>query len=570
MIITDYRKIDYIVKKLNKLTNSDARYKIVKVGKAKWTNINTKVEQTVNKVYFLGKPSSCRPLIINRIELFEIIDGVQHDYAEYRMNELYTHVNIYNGYENHSFNIKGDGKLIPKKCRMVIEGQEFCNPITLNHVYEGNDKDIANLLRVTLMSQNTDDGYGSNPSVDNCCMDKKVASTTGAVLLPNMNSPIELLLGQPASELRQLSPIEFNKRLRDIVDIKDDELYAKRKYDNHYEKMSKDLYDDNRGCFSNYYPVFTAKQIKDMHIEIPKDYYDLGVYGLGSAGSAILDQLSRSNWLNTIYLCDFDTVEEKNLINQWYNNTLTGTTKTYACKKILEYRQRNIEHGQSTQFFINSDNSKFQVTDFKTKEFKYVVSGFDSIQVRQEFFDEIAKGNIEARYLIDCRYLDLACSIYFVDLQNPEEVEFYKANLDADAELLEKRKDEVLTPEEFHDWVTRKGYYRSGCYSFRKNELKEEQRYGTCVPRIEADCPCASDTCREYLYDLYLKSLPNSDIKKSDASCIKYNYIDIYQYVGAIVFGAIRAIEHDTKKPFTLCEAQTDVKGMPNYMIVKE
>lgn len=568
MIITDYRKIDYIVRQLNKLSNSYAKFKIVKVGKSKWTNINTKKEQTVSKIYFLGKPSSCRPIIINRIELVDIDTG---EFDTYKFNELYTHVNIYEGCEHLSFDIKGDGGLIPKNCRMEIEGQEFCNPITLNHIYEGNEKDIANLLRVTLMSQNTDDGYGSNPSVFNDYMDKKVASGTGVVMLPDRYSPLELILGSPSHELRNLSPMEFNKRLRTLVSIEDDMVYAKNRWDSYYERVKKIDYEKNIKDYSKYYPVFTADYIKSMNIEIPRDYYNLGVYGLGSAGTAILDQLSRSNWLETIYICDYDIVEDKNLINQWYTSDQVNNTKTSASLTILKKRQRSLLEGISTEFYIARDNCKFQETELTTKEFKYVVSGFDSLATRKEFLDNILDGKIVAEYLIDCRYLDLACSIYIVDLNNLEEIEFYKANLEADAELMAIRENEQLTEDEFHDWVVRKGYYRSGCFDLRSKYLNvPPTETGFCPPRNNGNCSCASEECKKFLYESYLKSLPNPMIKKSDASCIKYNYIDIYQYVGAIVFGAIRQIEHGNKKPFTLCEAQTDIKGMPNYMIVKE
>ena len=569
MIITDYRKIDYIVRQLNKLSNSDAKFKIVKVGKSKWTNINTKKEQTVNKIYFLGKPSSCRPVIINKIY---IVDKPTGECDTYELNEFYTHVNIFDGTEHFTFDIKGNGRLIPKECRLEIEGQEFCNPITLNHIYEGNDKDIANLLRVTLISQNTDDGYGSNPSVFNDYMDRKVASDIGVVMLPDKYSPLELILGSPSNELRNLSPMKFNERLRTLVSIGDDMVYAKNRWNSYYEEIEKKQYDKDKKNYSTYYPVFTADYIKSMNIEIPRDYYNLGVYGLGSAGTAILDQLSRSNWLETIYLCDFDKVEDKNLINQWYNNTQINSYKTSASLTLLKQRQRTLINGESVQFYVSRDDSRFEYTDLSTKEFKYVVSGFDSLATRKAFLDNILDGKIVAEYLIDCRYLDLACSVYIVDLNNLEEIEFYKANLEADAELMASRENEQLTEDEFHDWVVRKGYYRSDCYELRSKYLNVPlTETGFCQPRNnDGNCSCASEECKKFLYESYLKSLPNPMIKKSDASCIKYNYIDIYQYVGAIVFGAIRQIEHGNKKPFTLCEAQTDVKGMPNYMIVKE
>ena len=567
MIIKDYRKIERLVNALNKLANDSEKFKFVKVGKAKWANINTKRVQTVDKVYFFAKPSCSRPIIIDEIH---VIDKDTNCGDTYYITDYFYHVNIYDGYDDYSIEVHGNGKLIPKNCKVLIKGQEFCNPITMNHIYEGNDRDMANLLRVTLMSQNTDDGYGTNPSVNNGYLDETVTSSC-CRLTPDVNSPIELLLGKTSHDIRELDPIEFNRLLRDLADTPPDYLWAKQKSLSYYQLILKSEYEANKDQYSTYYPVFTHEMIKRMKIEVPRDMYDIGVYGLGSAGTAILDQLARSNWLKTIYLCDFDIVEDKNLINQWYYNTQISLSKASACENLLKKLERGI--GDGVSFYIKKDTAQFQDTDLSIKEFKYVVSGFDSLQVRQEFFDKIQDKTIEARYLIDCRYLDLACSIYFIDLENPEEVEFYKANLEADAELMRQAKlKEIMTFDEFVEWVDRKGYFNSNCFNLKYRLLNVPRGdSGICPCKVSGESDfCKDDGCKKFLYDAYVKSLPNDKISKNDASCVKYNYIDIYKYVGAIIFGAVRNIEHGIKKPFTLCEAQTDVHGLPNYMIVKE
>lgn len=562
MVITDYKQIERMFKKLNTYSKrKEEKFKFIKVGTAKWTNINTKQEQRVDKVYFYAFRSSCRPWIVNQIKITNV---ETNESTVYRINDMYTLVNILNDTYTNTYTIYGDGKSLPKVGELVISGQEFCNPLSANHLFEGDEKDMAGLLKVTLMSQNVDDGYGSNPSVQNGYIDYCVRVENGYKMFPDRNTALELLLAKTTHELRNLPPNTFNAKLRELVDIPEDCLYAKPLRETKYMLVNAQFYKDHKADYSSYYPVFTYKAIQNMNIKIPRDHYELGVYGLGSAGTAILDQTARSNWLESIYLCDFDRVEAKNLINQWYTNDDISIEKATASKWKLEKYERAIKGGQETKFYIDVSNAKFQDTKLDTKEFKYVVSGFDSIEVRQEFFNNILDGKIKAKYLIDCRYLDLACSVYFIDLDNTEEVEFYKANLEADAELIKAKKDEVLTFEEFDGWVARKDYYARKCIELRMDILSSTT-IGCCPSHV-----CASEECKKHLYDLYLKSLPNSKIKKSDASCIKYNYIDIYKYVGAIVFGAMRRIENGQPKPFSLVEAETDVKGLPNYMVVKE
>ena len=83
---------------------------------------------------------------------------------------------------------------------------------------------------------------------------------------------------------------------------------------------------------------------------------------------------------------------------------------------------------------------------------------------------------------------------------------------------------------------------------------------------------CGSGECKEHLYNEYLKAFENNPncLSEEENTCLKQNLIDIYKYVGTIVMGAIRCIEHNEPKPFTHIEAETNVNGLPAYMIVKE
>lgn len=567
-VIRDKREVrkicNAIVKCLKDEKNSSAEARLIKVGTAKWTNGLTKKAQNVEDIYILGFKSSGRPLIINNLSIFSDAND------KYIINDRFSHVNMSSFSETRLYHLVGDGKILPSDFNIQFEGQEFCNPITALHILETEEKDIATLLKVTLSSQNYDDAYSSYDSVENGYVDLAVSNSYGGYFLKNNASPIELILGEGSSTLTSIDAYDLNKRLRELVSLKKDEVWAKKKNEIKYKKIKKASLRKFKELYSDYYPAFDYKAIQKMEIEIPKDKYDLGVYGLGSAGTAILDQVCRSNWIKSIYMCDFDAVEPKNMINQWYDKNDVGKTKTLASSERIKELSRLGTGVIPTNFYVTHDTDLFQNTDLESKSFKYVISGFDSIKARMEFLNAILDGKIEAKYLIDCRYLDLACSIYMIDLENLEEIEFYKANLEADAELIKIRNEkEKLTKEEFADWFRRKGFFYSGCMRCREEILKETDVVGTCRPRFDDIVDCGSNECVDYLYELYLASCPNPKISRTDASCVKYNYIDIYKYVGAIVFGAFRNIENNNEKPFALVEAETDVKGLPSCMVVR-
>lgn len=529
-------------------------YKLVHVKSATWANVITKNMQTIKDLWVLGWASASSPIILTEF----VING-----ERYSITDKFWHANFSSSYEEKYANVTTSGKVIPKNCDIYFKGQLFCNPLTANHVYEGNTKDIAQLLKVTMMSQNLDDAYMGVHSVDNSRTDEVVTCSKFNIRLGLDSSPIELLLGMSSRAIRSKVPLEINDLLRSVNSISENEVFAKCLNESGYKIYSKEYYERYRFLFSDYYPIFTYDDIKNMDIEVPKDFFDIGVYGLGSAGTAILDQVCRSNWFETIYLCDFDRVETKNLRNQWYANCDMGSYKVDASERIISSLERDMSEGISTAFTVRKDYRKFQETELGNKKFKYVVSGFDSIDTRLQFLDNILDGKIEAKYLIDCRYLDLGCSIYIIDIDNTEELEFYKENLKADGELIKERiSKNSLSKEEFVQWFDLHGLFECGCTSFRQKTLRDDEPCSICG--------CRSEACVNFLYEKYLKSLPNEAIDRNSGSCLKYNFIDIYKYVGAIVFGAIRNIENGERKPFTAIEAQTDVKGLPNYMVVKE
>lgn len=554
----EVRKMFTLVQKLLDKYPTDRNLKLLKVGTVEWENRITKKIEKVDDIWVLGLRSSSRPIIVTAIEI-----ETPTKHAVWRLTDRIHHANLsYDiGYRQIA-NFKGVKiRGLEKDFELTLKGQEFCNPLTALHVLE--TEHAENLIKGHLMEQNFDDAYMEVYSVSNASTDEPIrCQKTGKYILPSA-SPLELILKMDAIELNNLDNLELNERLTEMLRIKKDEFYVKLKSNSGYmlvDNFNRSYYKKN---YSELYPIFSYEDIKNLKIEVPKKQFDIGVYGLGSAGTAILDQLCRSNWIKTFYLCDFDSIERKNMRNQWYIRKQNYSNKVDASVEIIEQlgvsEERNI---------IRFDRRKFQDTKLDDKVFKYLVSGFDSIEARLDFLKEIKDGKLVADYLIDCRYLDLACSIYFIDLNNKEELEFYEANLIEDGELLKKKLEkETLSLEDFCEWFRRKDGFKSECEYIRDNYFG---RSGTCEPRIIESChSCGSEQCQKYLYGLYKASLPNPRITIHENSCIKYNLIDIYKFVGSIVFGAVRKIENDEEKPFSLVEAQTDINGLPNLMKVR-
>lgn len=552
MKITDRKIVRKIYHKVKKAIDEQYKsHKLVYVGTAKWTNALTKQEEKVSGIYILGFESSWKPVIINRITLRD-----NEDTTEYVMNDWLCHTNICDEESSYRMLLMIDGKAY----EATLYGQNFCNPLTADHVFNGDEEDTKGMIRVNLISQNFNDPYCTPRSVQNSEFDKILEYD-----ITRNNSPIEMLTGYPAYRLNQLEQTELNEMFRRLLEINEKEIYTKPKYENAYVKIDKNEYRRNRDKYSNYYPAYNYNQIQALGLELPKENYDIGMFGLGSAGTAILDQLCRSNWIKKVYLCDFDTVENKNLINQWYTNNDITDNKAYACAKKLQSMARTINN-IATSFEYKVDQMRFEDTKYKERKFKYVVSGFDSIAARELLFNEVKNNELETQYLIDCRYLDLAGSVYIIDTSDKDQMDFYEQNLLADKELLEQKLEKAkMNKDQFHEWF-RKMKEEYSCGYLIREYFRDQQ------DEITNNCcnhSCRELDCEEEFYKAYLESYPNKKIH-SENTCVKQNYIDIYKYIGAIVFGTIRKIEDEQPKPFTLLEAQTDVKGLPNYMIVKE
>ena len=565
MLITkeqDEKKVRKIFHKVAKaISKQTDKYKLLYIGCAKWTNEPTYREELVNGLYILGEQSSNKPILVTKIDMFDADNNMN----EYVMNEYLTHTNISSEPTTKELLLCINGKAY----RIVLTGQRFCNPLTSYHVLEGVDDDTRTLVKANLISQNFDDAYSTPCMMSNSSKDRMMERD-----ITRRNSTIEMLTNTPGWELSNYDASKLMTLTETLRNLDKESIMAKKKEDTTYKKIPKAYYREFREAFSDYYPAYTKEMVDKLNIEIPKEQYDIGIYGLGSAGTAILDQVCRSNWIKTIYLCDFDNVEAKNINNQWYTKEDAGLEKTYASYNKIRNFNRTIGDNR-IEFTIKYDSKKFEETDYKNKVFKYVVSGFDSIKVRQAFFKEIKSGNIETQYLIDCRYLDLAGSVYIVDTSNKEEMNFYEANLNADAELLNEKEEnekektkKIKSIEELKDWLKNRRAFIDNCGFIKRNYFQGD---------VECGGTCGDEECIKCYYEAYKKYYPVKGIDfdeeeplERENTCVKFNYIDIYKYVGAIVFGAMRRIQNNLTKPFTLIEAQTDVNGLPGYMLVKE
>ncbi len=508
-----------IIEEINE-SNKDI-LRIVHIDKTNWTNVITKRRQTVRDLFFLGyKNNSCNPICLNEITYKD---------KTYKLHGFLSHVNL-SKIESGYINVKtGEVK---------VSYQNFCNPVTSHHVYT--NPNIDKILKGQLMGQNSDSPYQHVDNVINEGYDYAIRRSDGKWLTCR-TSPVELITRQtPENILNVIGDCKFPSNKN--------ELAVKYKNDNKYRIVSKSIYESEKNEISDYYPVITYEDCKDLLNNIPKQDVDFTVIGLGSAGTGILDQVARSKYFNSYLLIDFDTVEPKNLRNQWYTSGKINRSKIEASSDIMYAINKNTK--------IICKNKCFQDSNLNYYKSKYVVSGFDNLDCRMELLEKSLR-DFEVRYLIDLRYLDYSCSIYFIDLANKCQVKYYRNLLEADIEAFQDKVKYVKTREELDSYWESKGYYHNHC--------KE-----ACIRFFGSrDCPicaCRNNDCKSYLWQEFEKHQPKIELEE-ESSCVRENFIDIYKYSSSFVFSAIREIENGNNKPFTHIEAQTEV--IPSHIIVK-
>lgn len=243
------------------------------------------------------------------------------------------------------------------------------------------------------------------------------------------SNPIELITGMSNMDSNSLSMVKFKQY------IQEEGYYIKLKKERYY-RFVKDLPLDEE--ISSYYPIFTTEELRKIVGEIPRNHFDVGVFGCGSANSGIIYQLSRCNMFNKFLLLDFDSVELKNIRNQIYTRNSNRTRKTYSMGNYIlatettPNRTRIVEHV----------DDRVENKNFITYEFDYLLVGFDNIEAREVVLNKIKSGEIKTKYLVDTRYQGLTSSLYFIDVNKDEQLKFYEEQLLEDKKLLENKTEE--------------------------------------------------------------------------------------------------------------------------------
>lgn len=533
--------MDEIAKEINEEYKD--QYKLVYVDKTYWNNCITKRKGEVRNLYFLGiNNRGGRPYIITRLK----VDG-----NEYVLNETINHTNVTS---SHGF----IQSFVLNKKHVALFGHEFCNPITPHHIY--NNPNIDKILKGQLMGQNGNSPMCNVVHVFNNEIDYVIKRHNGRVLKANA-SPFELITRLSVENV----PTNVNELANVLSDLRlpkdDSEIMVKFREKTEYVTIEQSDLEKVNHKLSRYYPIIEYNEIENIVDNIPKAEMDFTVIGLGSAGTGVLDQVARSTYFKNYFLIDFDTVEKKNLRNQWYTYGHRGCYKTNSCRGLMQHITNVTPH---------TFNGKFQNAMLDRYKSKYVVSGFDNLECRLELLDYCTSGKFETEYLIDLRYLDYACSIYFINLKDEKQVKYYRNLLLSDIAEFEKVDENncVQTKEQLKEFWIRNDYHNGGCEGAFDKFFKDEFwcRYQTSNGIL---CGRCNEGCMDYLWSLFEKHKPKIPlVQEEESSCVRQNFIDIYKYASSFVFAAIREIESDNAKPFTHIEAQTDV--IPSSMIVRK
>lgn len=568
-----------------------ANLKYILLEQTEWYNTLTRCKHIItNMPIFAIQDCSARTRAVTEIKVVEYIDGHNTETAHYIYNSDYTHQNIaykYNPVTNaHSgscgFYTINDCDNENKKYK--IEYEEICCPITMHHFYTMKQEEITLLFKGQLMGQNGGSPFRSIHSVAGTYMDKKLCEHGSGPFIKR-SAPILQLLS-----LCSLQDLHNNNTLVEILQgtpfPKDGQIAYKNIEDDTYSIVSPEEYNiavANKKA-SAYYPVITAEMCKELIENIPKVEVDFGCFGLGSAGTGVLDLLARSTFFEKYMIADFDYVETKNLRNQWYTNNQAGSLKVTASRTNTIQRNPKIHS-------VIAKASRFQEIDFSIYDFKYVMSAFDSIDTRLEFLNTITDEKSKAKYLIDARYDDLTASLFFIDLEKEEEIDFYRKGLMSDKEVFDKleAQRQIKNEDEFIQYLEEHDCFTNNCGSC-KDELKSLVVQGmtpgtdeylstydkACTelycPRHKfgMDASCKGTDCVKAFKDFYNNHIDKCNtlkLKREESSCLRQNFIDIYHFASTYIYGAIRLIEDNKDKPFTQIDVTTD--PVPNAMLLR-
>ena len=490
-------------------------------------------------------------------EASEKLEKIDELSTKWVFNMDYAHTNITSSLSTYTYSkyINNNMQCI----KYTISYEAICCPISRHHLFYKDLNELVLIFKGQLMGQNSGSPFRRVESVANNYCDYALRDNHSSFI--KRTAPIiQLLLKMSLNDIAQSDNLA--ERINNIELPPSDEYVALKLIDNTYYTVHKksDITPELEERISAYYPQITYEQTKDILENIPKIEVNVGVMGLGSASTGILDQICRSTWFNKYLLCDFDYVEDKNLRNQWYTRNTIGQSKCQASRTQIG----SLRNLSSTEVILKQ--CKFQDANLSAYNFKYLISGFDSIDCRLELLQNIIDKKVNAKYLIDTRYDDLTSSIFLIDLSNEEEINYYKAGLLSDKEAFDKELEEkqLKSEEEFFAYLEQQHIFEQGCNLLHNTiDVAEEDN---CT----GEFACNTDECREhfkYLWEKYHDQIVKNCLPQEESSCVRQNFIDIYKFTSSFVFAGIRGIEEDEKKPFTHIDATTE--DIPKSIILR-
>ena len=553
---------------------SPKKCKWVLIDKTHWFNFITKKKGTVHNIVIAAfNDDSGRSHAINRIEeqVYREDGCMWNTINEWVFNEEYGHVNLNrDGYNKSLYVEENEDKTLWTR-RYVLWYQDVCCPITQHHFFIKDEEELTKIFKGQLMGQNNNSPFQHVRSVKNNYRDDVVTTNSSEEL--KANAPIvQLITRKGISYLRD--PNNMRAELERLtLPTSDKQMMVKFLKDNYYTTVDKDDMTDERmfNEVSHYYPVIDYEQVKHITESIPKVEVDFSCIGIGSAGTGILDQVGRGNWFKSYLLVDPDRIERKNVRNQWYLIGQSGMYKSDASENTLR-NIYNIDEAPTIYKYAR----KFQEAGLENYISKYIVSGFDSIECRLELLDMIIAGKHQAKYLIDTRYDDLAASIFFIDMAEEKQVDYYRKGLVSDLEAFKElqRKEEdsrlITTWEDYLAYLKAKGCFNYSCGECQK-ELTGAAHIYSCDINLDEEA-CGSAKCLAAWKKRWDERPEDVRIlapkQAEESSCVKQNFIDVYKYASSFVFAAIREIESGNPKPFTHVEVSTDV--LPKSMVLRK
>lgn len=544
--IFDSEKVEAVLKELQ----DKGQLKYVKVDKVKIRNNITRNQNLIRDIFLVAKSeNSNKPWIICGIQ------DVDDDTVFISHLDV-THWNVYSGMEN----------FFIEKYKLYYK--PFCNPVLQYHIWRG-PSTACKILKGNLMEGNPNDRYRTPESVDQDKYCPKLCYTIGGLIKSKDNLKQFFSRNQHGEMNRDLSA-KYNELVEQLN--KDHELVYcycatldTMQPTNWQRRTIKRRQINTDYIVSDYYRIFDYSNA-DEPIKIEPLSIDVNCVGCGSAGANIIEQLTRLNYFKNYLLVDFDIIEEKNLRNQPYTTHDIGNAKATA----LSYQVSQNALGNTTY----KELKRFENVFWAQYKSKYTISGFDTIACRLELLEKVLNDEIKTKYIIDARYDELTASLFFIDVEDKDQVEYYHKLLLEDKEYFDSHKylpSTEWTMEALKKFCRDKSITTCNCSKFAE-ELglsKNGEDKNVCTHKFGKHL----GQCRTYdCYNCLMEAVQNANYpmpaEYKESSCIAQNIIHIYKLVSSWVVSNIRSIETDNKKLFT--HVEITAKPLPNAMILRK